>query len=64
MISPRHNFTAMAVAVLGERDPDIMRLLRRWVTAGDTVFDVGANIGTYTLPLARLVGDAGRVVAF
>jgi FkbM family methyltransferase len=64
LISPRHNFTAMAVAVLGERDPDIMRLLRRWVTAGDTVFDVGANIGTYTLPLARLVGSAGRVVAF
>lgn len=54
----------MAVAVLGERDPDIMRLLRRHVRTGDVVFDVGANIGTYTLPLARAVGAAGLVVAF
>lgn len=64
LVSPRDNFTAMAVAVLGERDPDIMRLLRRHVRTGETVFDVGANIGTYTLPLAHLVGSGGRVVAF
>jgi FkbM family methyltransferase len=64
LVSPRRNFTSMAVAVLGERDPDIMRLLRRRLRPGDTVFDVGANIGTYTLPLAREVGPRGRVIAF
>ncbi len=31
---------------------------------GDTVIEVGANIGTHTLPLARKVGLSGRVVAF
>ncbi len=31
---------------------------------GDVVFDVGANIGQYTLPLARLVGPSGRVHSF
>ena len=31
---------------------------------GGAVFDVGANIGTYTLRYARIVGPKGRVVAF
>jgi FkbM family methyltransferase len=34
------------------------------VTPGDWVIDVGANIGHYTLRLARLVGPEGRVFAF
>lgn len=39
-------------------------LLHHWVTPGSTVIDVGANIGHYTLRLAQLVGEHGRVVAF
>jgi tRNA G37 N-methylase Trm5 len=31
---------------------------------GDSVLDVGANIGAHTLPFARLLGKAGRVYAF
>ncbi len=31
---------------------------------GITVWDVGANVGLYTLPAARAAGTAGRVVAF
>lgn len=34
------------------------------VRQGDTVADVGANIGLYTIALAQRVGSAGRVVAF
>jgi FkbM family methyltransferase len=34
------------------------------VRPGDTVFDVGAHAGFYTLLAARLVGSRGRVVAF
>lgn len=30
---------------------------------GDVVVDVGANVGSHTLHLARLVGDAGHVIA-
>lgn len=34
------------------------------VKPGDTVFDIGANIGAHTLPIARKVGSNGRVFAF
>lgn len=38
-------------------------LLHRWVGPGDVAVDVGAHYGAYTLPLARLVGSRGQVVA-
>jgi FkbM family methyltransferase len=63
-VSMKNNFTSFAVAVLGERDPDVMRFLRRWVRPGFVACDIGANIGTYTVPLSRLVGPAGRVISF
>jgi FkbM family methyltransferase len=31
---------------------------------GDVVFDVGANIGVFTVLMARIVGPTGRVVAY
>jgi FkbM family methyltransferase len=31
--------------------------------AGDVVLDIGAGVGTETLPLARMVGSSGRVLA-
>jgi FkbM family methyltransferase len=33
------------------------------VREGDRVFDLGAHIGTFTVPLAKKVGSTGRVVA-
>src|ERR1019366_3383573 len=38
--------------------------LRRLVRPGMTVVDVGANLGLYSVFLARQVGPAGRVVSF
>ena len=63
-VSMKNNFTSFAVAVLGERDPNVMRFLRRWVQPGFVACDIGANIGTYTVPLSRLVGPTGHVLAF
>jgi FkbM family methyltransferase len=37
--------------------------LRANVPAAGSVVDVGANVGTYALPLARHVGAGGRVIA-
>jgi len=43
------------------------RVLERLVTflkPGDVVFDVGANVGLYTVLLAKVLGDTGLVIAF
>ena len=40
------------------------RLLEKLIKPGMHILDVGANIGLYTLFLARLTGDAGKVFAF
>jgi FkbM family methyltransferase len=38
--------------------------LKTLVQPGMTVLDIGANIGCHVLPMARRVGDKGRVIAF
>jgi len=38
-------------------------LLNPFVRPGDTAIDVGAGMGYFTIPLARMVGPEGRVVA-
>lgn len=45
-------------------EPEVWEKLMEEVRPGDTVADVGANIGLYTIALAQRVGSAGRVVAF
>ena len=40
------------------------KIVERVVKHGMTVFDIGANIGFYSLSLAKLVGERGRVYAF
>lgn len=38
--------------------------LLRWLEPGMSAIDIGANVGAYCLPMARAVGESGRVVAF
>jgi FkbM family methyltransferase len=40
------------------------KLIEESVKKGGIVLDIGANIGFYTLVMARLVGEKGRVYAF
>src|SRR5665213_2225798 len=39
-------------------------LLGRWLRPGMTVIDIGANLGVYSLPIARLVGPDGQVFSY
>jgi len=45
-------------------DEPEFRQLADWVHPGDSVLDVGANVGQYTLRLSELAGEEGRVIAF
>jgi hypothetical protein len=40
-----------------------VRVLRSFLRPGDTALDIGANIGDLTVPMAQIVGEAGRVYA-
>lgn len=50
--------------VRGTVETEVQEALRRTVSRGATVWDVGANVGFFTLLAARLTGPTGRVVAF
>lgn len=46
-----------------EYEPETNKIIKEWVKSGDTVVDVGASIGHFTLLLARQVGPEGKVYA-
>jgi len=48
----------------GEYSEGEVALLRALLRPGDVAFDVGANVGALTIPMARLVGPTGMVYAF
>jgi FkbM family methyltransferase len=43
---------------------DEQEVMRRFVRAKDTVFDIGANLGVHTALLSRLAGPLGHIFAF
>lgn len=54
----------LSIYWLGKFEPGTQKLLLQLAKPGDVVLDVGANIGAHALPLARAVGETGRVIAF
>ena len=53
-----------AIFLLGHFEPRTVRFYQKRIRPGDTVLDIGANIGAHTLPLAQCVNPGGRVHAF
>jgi FkbM family methyltransferase len=47
-----------------EKEPWTVEWLERNVREGDVLYDVGANVGVYSLIAARLAGGGARAVAF
>ena len=48
----------------GAIEPEVQQTFARYLRVGMTVYDIGANIGFFSLLAARLVGARGCVVAF
>jgi hypothetical protein len=48
----------------GTYQEDVLSAVREFVSAGDTVIDVGAHHGLMTVTAAKTVGPTGRVYAF
>jgi FkbM family methyltransferase len=53
-----------SLKLYGEWSQGECDLYARIVKPGDTVVEVGSNIGTHTVPLAQLAGEKGTVIAF
>jgi len=53
-----------SIYLLGAFEKSTAATIRSLVKPGDTVLDIGANVGAHTLGLAQSVGEAGRVFAF
>jgi len=54
---------AFNLLVNGVYEPETAGYLVSHLQLGDVVVDIGANIGTFSLMAARLVGSSGRVLA-
>ncbi len=48
----------------GAGEPEVQDAMQRYLRPGMTFYDVGANIGFFSLLAARMVGEGGRVIAF
>ena len=57
-------YIGASLAAYGEFSEGEVALFRQLLRPGMTALDVGANIGAFTLPMARLVGATGRVIAW
>lgn len=46
------------------KEPETVKWMEEYIKPGDIVFDIGANVGAYTLIMSKLVGEKGMVYAF
>lgn len=61
-VSTPEQLRSLELDKVGEEE--ITKFLISHLQSGDVVYDIGANIGFYTVVLAKAVGEKGKVIAF
>lgn len=64
VLAPLNDYVGRSAFYVGDLDRKITWICSQLVRPGDTVLDIGANIGMVTLWLSKLVGEQGKVHAF
>ena len=64
LIHTRDNVVGKSLMAYGEWSEREVDLFRVVVRENDVVFDVGANIGAFSVPLSKIVGPRGTLVCF
>jgi|TARA_B100001971_G_C18120684_1_gene499271 FkbM family methyltransferase len=62
--NPRKSIIGRSIFSTGLWEPEVTQFISSKVRQGMTVFDIGADIGYYSLLLAKLVGPTGLVFSF
>ena len=57
-------FIGLAIREYGEYSELELNIILNFINEGDIVFDIGANIGCFTVPMAKKVGSKGKVISF
>lgn len=63
LIPPKDIYIGRSLEVYGEWCEGEVALFAQLLKPGATVVEVGANIGSHTVPIARAVGPTGMVFA-
>jgi len=63
IVNPGDAYVGKALLAYGEFSDGEVDVFSALIEPGQTVLEIGSNIGALTLPIARLVGDHGVVVA-
>jgi FkbM family methyltransferase len=63
-VDPQDEQISHQIIARGYWEPETEVAVRRMVRKGDRIVEVGANIGYYTLLMARMVGPQGRIDSF
>jgi FkbM family methyltransferase len=63
-LNPKDRYLTQIVLTSGTYEVEQTRLFQSKCRPGDTVIDVGANVGWYTIIASKLVGKDGIVIAF
>src|SRR5918993_5744771 len=63
MYNVNDQYIGRSLDLYGEYSEGEVDLFRQILRQGDLALDVGANIGVHTVPMARLVGERGSVLA-
>jgi len=64
VLAPLGDYVGRAAFYAGDLDRKITWICSRLIRPGDTVFDIGANIGIMTVLMAKLTGSSGHVHSF
>lgn len=63
LLAYENDLITQQIREFGAHTRNELALLCTFVDEGDVVYDVGAHIGTFSLPLAGATGNAGRVIS-
>jgi len=57
-------YVGLSLREYGEFSEIELSLMSKFIMKDDVVFDIGSNIGAFTVPFAKKVGELGQVFAF